>query len=621
MRYRPSRRLIGATFIIVTLAVVAILVLPEIVRRAASDRLGKMIAAPVSIGDVDLNLFTGRAHVDDFVIGDPENPILYFPEISMAFSRTALLTGRIDLAELIMQKPAVTIERIAADRYNIDILRGNTDEAGGTRPAISVDRIEVHDGRIVLVDRTRDPDYKLNLVSLNVAAGPISTLPQDDGPVTGFNAAFKIGEGSVSLSGEGRASQRPIAAELNANIDGVGLEAFRAYLPHDATLKIEDSLVSGHARYLVRSREGTTTEHSLTADLSIGGIGVLSDSAAHPLVAVSGLKAQNIRMDFLQNTAAVERLILENPHLRLERDATGWNVAELFAASETSEAANAEDRSGAGARMALSLEHVEGNNAMIEFIDRTVEPVVSSSFHHADLLARNVSVLPIFELPDIAVNASTEQGSLAVTGSFAARPLAGQLTITGSRLPFSSFRGYLHQLLRGAEWSGDTLNGELKLAFVAGSDHRVGARISGNLSGERVRLRFPDEENAFLSSRHVRVDIRSLRTGKDRGIDIERLQMFGANLTLVRQRGGTLNISRLWSAREEPRREENTASENRRDAPVMIRRITMDESVVVVRDVTVSPAYNTRLSRLTGQIDNLSRQSRTGDGKVGWCPR
>ena len=585
------------------------LLVPEIVRRVAIDRLEEMLSVPVSIADVDLNLFIGRAHVDDFIIGDRENPILHLPDISTGFSRSALLAGRIDLTELILQNPAVTIERIEADRYNINIFRRQAKPADGSAPSISVDRIEVHDGSIVFIDRTRDPDYKLNLVSVELAAGPISTLPQADGPVTGFNAAFKIADGSVTLSGESRASQRPITAELSAKIDGVELEAFRVYLPYDATLKIEDSLVNGRARYLLRSWEGTTIEHSLTADLSIGGIGLLSNPEAQPIVAVSGLKAQNVRMDFLRNKTAIERLILENPNLRLQRDAEGLNLAGLFAPSKYAKPpASAEERLQDGARMTLDIERVEASNGMIEFIDRTVEPIVSSSFRDADILARNVKVLPSFELPDVAVNASIEQGSLELIGALGARPLEGQFTITGNRLPFGSFRGYLQQLFRRTEWSGDTLNGELKLALITGSENRVGIELAGNLCGERMSLRFPDEENAFLSSRQVRVNLRSLRTGEDHRIDIDGIQLTGAHLRVVRQRNGLLNLARLWTPTDDAPRDVNGRNENSRVTPLMIRRITVDDSAIVIHDARISPDYSTRLSRLTLQIANLSRE-------------
>ena len=610
MHYRPTRRVLIAGSVILLLVVVSILLLPEILRRIAISRLEKILSVPVNIADVDLNLFTARAHVDDFVIGHPENPILYLPDISTKFSRTALLTGRIDLTELFLQKPAVTIERTEADRYNIDVFRRQTNEADARAPDISVDRIEVHDGRIVFVDRTRDPDYKLNLVSLELAAGPISTMPQADGPVTGFNAGFKIGDGSVSLSGESRASQRPISAELNAKIEGVELAAFRVYLPHDATLRIEDSRVNGDARYFLRAREGTTAEHALTADLSIGGIGLLSDPNAQPVVTVSGLKVQNLRMDFLHNKTAVERLILENPNVRLEKDTAGLNLAGLFAPSEAAKTPLPAEAAApqAGARMTLDVERVEASNGTVEFVDRTVEPIVAGSFHDADILARNVSLLPTFELPDLALSASTEQGSLNLTGTLAARPLEGQFTIIGKQLPFSSFGGYLKQLFRRTEWSGDTLNGELKLALRAGTDNRLGTEISGNISGERMSLRFPTEENAFLSSRHVRVEIRSLRAGQDGGVDIDRIELSGANLRVLRQRNGTLNLSRLWTATDEAPRDENGINQNNRVIPLVIRRITVNDSEIVIHDTRVSPDYSTRLSRLTLQVANLSRQ-------------
>src|SRR5688572_21210963 len=620
MRYRPSRRLIIAAGVIVTLAVAFVLLLPEIVRRVAINWLGDAITAPVSIADVDLNLFSGRAHVESFVIGNAERPILSVPAFALRISPLALLTGQIDVEQLVLQKPVLTVERTGDDRYNVlELVNPPSTGGNGAARSFSIDKISIQGGEIAFIDRTRDPDYKLHLVALNLTAGPISTLPADHRPTTGFQAGFKIGDGSVTVSGASHGLPNAPQLELTAELSAMELEAFHVYLPYGARLNLKNSLVNGHARYAHSSRAGKTVEQTVDANLTIGGFGLLTNPAAQPSLVVSGLQARDVRMDFIKNQTTVGTLILEKPDVRLERNAQGWNLAELFRNEEAAKPpSSAQPGAHRGALMALNLQHVEANNGTGEFIDRTVDPMVARSFHNARIVAKNVSVLPSFAAPDLFVNASVEEGMLQLAGAFDAEPFSGQFTITGKTLPLDPFRGYLNQLFGRAQWNGDALNGNLKLALATQENDRLATEISGSLTGQNLTLRFPGEENPFLSSRQLLLDLRTVRLGANPRVDIEAIKLLGADLRIVRNRDGSLNLARLWTSAEKtkskPSGGETTGNQDNGGTPIVIGRIDVEQSDVAIRDVRVSPNYNTKLSRLTAQISELSEQA--GRAKV-----
>ncbi len=614
MQYRPSRPLIIVTSVIVTLAVAFVLLLPEIVRRVATNRLGNRITMPVGIADVDINLFTGRAHVENFIIGAVDRPILSVPAFSLSFSPTALFTGRIDVERLVLQNPALAVERIAPDRYNlVEIVKPPSAGNDGGTPSFFIHQIEIQSGEIVFVDRTQDPDYRLTLGSLNLTAGPIATVAGKDAvPATGFNAGFKIGEGSVTVSGTSHVLQNSPSVELQAEISEVGIEAFHVYLPYGGRLNSRNSLVTGHAQYLFASRAGKTIGHSLNANLTIGGFGLSAGPSAQPIAVVSGLQARNVRINFLENKATVEILILENPDVRLERDEQGWNVAPLFQNDGTAQPRNPQqDGTSPNRRMALNLQRVEASGGTIDFIDRTVEPAVAKSFHDAGLRARDVTLLPSFAAPDFVVQAGLDQGTVQVAGALDGQPFGGELKITGTTLPFEPFRGYLNRLFSRARWHGATLNGDLKLALARRENDQVAAELSGRLTGRNVALRFPAEENPFVTSRELMLDLRSLRFGADPRVDIEAIRLAGADLRIVRNKDGGLNLSRLWSA-DETAQSASANGQTRKPShnggsPLVIGGITVEQSAIAVQDMRVSPNYRTQLSRVSGQISELSR--------------
>ncbi|HEX2228699.1 MAG TPA: hypothetical protein VHM64_16300, partial [Candidatus Binatia bacterium] len=173
MAYRPSRRLIISALAGLVLVGAFILILPELARRLAVDRLQSVFIVPVEIQDVDINLFTGRAAIENLIVGaDNPQPILSIPGASIDFSRLGLLKGQIDLNSVALQNPTVFLERLGPTTYNvlkaIDFGK-ESPQAGdhrGDAVSFSIERLEIHGGQVVFIDQTQEPDYKVTFSSL-----------------------------------------------------------------------------------------------------------------------------------------------------------------------------------------------------------------------------------------------------------------------------------------------------------------------------------------------------------------------------------------------------------------------------------------------------------------------
>lgn len=121
MRFRPSRRFfVFGALVIVLVALIGLLLLPEVLRWATVRRLQTRIAAPVQIKDVDFNIFTGRARVSNLVIGvNPNRPIVRLPQINFRVSRRALVRGQIVFRNLVFHGTQLLIEQAGPDRLNL----------------------------------------------------------------------------------------------------------------------------------------------------------------------------------------------------------------------------------------------------------------------------------------------------------------------------------------------------------------------------------------------------------------------------------------------------------------------------------------------------------------------
>jgi hypothetical protein len=618
MAYRPSHRLIISTVIILFVIGAFIVILPEIGRRAAVKQLERVFTVPVAIDDVDLNLFTGRAKIENLVIGNNESgPMLRLPAAAIEFSRTALITGQIDLAAMVLQNPQLLVERTGPYSYNvIEAVRlpdktPQDDLNGGI--AFSISRLQIESGQIVFVDHTQEPDYKLTLNSLNVAAGPISTLPQASATPTSFSAGIRIGDGSIRVAGSTKQLRQPEMVQLTAEISDVALQVFHVYLPYGGRLNVQDSVLNGQARYVITKSDGKTGAHYLDGELKIGGAGLMSAPPSRPILQVSGLAARDIHIDFRENRAVIGALAIAEPYLLVARDAAGFNFQQFSPISETPRASARGREDTADKKMSLIIKRVETENGAVEFVDQTVKPNVNSRFQDLHLVANELQVLPIVAAAKIEAEARLDNGSIRVTGNLSDQSSAGDFAIAGASLPFQPFRGYLDQLFSSANSRGERLSGELKLVFDPKKTGEGGVEITGNLQGEAMALRFPDQNDPFLTTQRLGVDLRSIRVGSDPRVDIDEIKFTGANLSIVRNRDGSLNLTRLWAASEkqnaEPAQQER-ASANETGTDVAIRLITIEKSDIGIVDRSVSPNYDTNLTRVNGKLTDLRPKAR-----------
>jgi hypothetical protein len=624
MAYRPSRQLFILIGVIVCLIGAFILVLPEIIRRVAVNRLENFFTVPVSIDDVDLNLFTGHAAIENLVIGGNQpGPILSLPASDVEFSRTALLRGQVIFTDILLRQPELFIERLGPNAFNIvNALRipdTSSQENANSGSGFSIRHLQVQGGEIIFIDHTQEPDYKLILSSVDFAAGPISTLPQLNVTSTTFRAGVQIGDGSVTLAGSTKDLGKPVSLELKAEISDVELQAFNVYLPYGKRLNLKNSVLNGQARYVNTGEAERTSGHYLNADLYIGGAGLMAALGPQPIFQISGLAARNIQIDFQQNTAVVGALAVKEPYLLAKRDSAGFNFQQLLPDSDTAVPASS-GSAAAGNQMSVMIERVEAENGAVEFVDQTVDPEVNSLLQDLHLEADAVQVLPNFAAAQIQAQGRLGDGSMDVTGSLVERSSAGQFVITAEKLPFHPFQGYLDQLFESANPSGEGIGGKLRLTLIPENASESRLEISGTLDGRDMALRFADQKNPFLTTERLSVELSAITFGSNPRVEVDEIKFTRPNLRVVRNEKGNLNLTRLWSADDkrnsEANKNEAKGASGEAGTTVAIGLISVDKGNISILDRSVSPNYDTQLTAVSGKVTDLRPKARRAEMKL-----
>ena len=618
MAYRPSRRLVISTAVILALVGVFIVTLPEVSRRLAINRLQSILTVPVAIEDVDVNLFTGRAAVENLIIGAPDpRPILSLPVLAFDFSRLGLLMGRINLESVFVHNPRLFVERLGPASYNVlEAVRFPRESDGATAGGfdLTIQRLEIDGGELAFIDHTQDPDYELTFSSVELAAGPITSLPDSKVAPTNFTGGVKIADGTVELAGSTTLFGETRETQITAEIANVELEKFNAYVPYGARLNLEGSSLAGQARYVLASRRGKAEKHYLDGTLTIGSVALLP-AETQPVMRLAGATARDVHVDLLQNQSEIGALIINEPHLLVRRDFSGFNLRQIMQAKETA-AENGVDEEESGGEMLLVIKKVETKGGRIEFIDETVTPVLESTFQDVVAAANQVVVLPHFATGEITAEGRLGKGSVSLTGNIDNEPLRGNFSVAAKQVPFEPFRGYLNQLFTSANASGDHINGQLNIAFAPENQGETVTSISGNLEGHHMALQFPDTDKPFLSTGRLAIDVRTIRIASNTSFDIDQIAFHGANLGVLRDQEGRLNVSRLWQSDEQEGSSSPQEQGNKGATTVAIRSVVLNESTIAIVDRSVSPNYTTTVSNVHGNLTSLLPSAKRAELKL-----
>lgn len=178
---KRRRLLLGILIALVALAGVGtagVAALPGIVRWVTVRQLAAATGRPVSVDAVDLSLRHGRLAVRGIRVIDRDGaPLTTLARVDVRFSPWQLLRGRIHVTDAKVDTFAVRVVRTGPNQYNVSDLLARRAERGGKAPVLTIERLAVVGGAIVIEDRTVTPVRVWRVEPLELHARGASTLP------------------------------------------------------------------------------------------------------------------------------------------------------------------------------------------------------------------------------------------------------------------------------------------------------------------------------------------------------------------------------------------------------------------------------------------------------------
>lgn len=252
--------LLGAGLVLVGAATVVLV--PRYARELLIWRLQAATGRPVTLAAARISLATGEFSARGLRIRDRDGGVLAeLDSLEGRFHRRSLLWLHLWVERLALAGGRLRIVRLAPDRYNISDL---LDQPASRSPlAISVDRLTIEGGPVVIEDRTLTPVRAWRSEDIRLDARDLTTL----GPRGAAFGSATIAGALVSLRVE-EIRLAPIHLRATINLRDLDLRLPALYLPADGALALAGGTVDAGLTVLVDDRDGATVD----ADAVVRGL-------------------------------------------------------------------------------------------------------------------------------------------------------------------------------------------------------------------------------------------------------------------------------------------------------------------------------------------------------------
>ena len=152
------RSAVIAPAVLVALVAITLAALPHIARWLVVSQLSQATGRQVTLDVLELEIFKGRFGLRGLrVIDHDGTPLLTVCRVEVRFSPPALILGRLRVFDATVETPALRIVRTGPETFNISDVLARLGKGHGTAPAVTIARLDLVGGTVVIEDRTLTP--------------------------------------------------------------------------------------------------------------------------------------------------------------------------------------------------------------------------------------------------------------------------------------------------------------------------------------------------------------------------------------------------------------------------------------------------------------------------------
>ncbi|MCB0310006.1 MAG: DUF748 domain-containing protein, partial [Bdellovibrionales bacterium] len=583
-----------------------LLVVPWWLHNYIEEDLSRKLGVTFGVQQITFNPFNLRLDIFGLQatsLSNSEELLLKISDIGVNFQVSSLFGGEIDLASLSVENPQIYFTfdsegdlNLIKD-FNPDQPRKNkrSNSADSSNlPAISVDLIQVSNGRIYYLDKSRTTDFSFRAIPVDFEIQGFSTTSAVLSPYR-FEAEFSDGS---KLTWLGQFSNSSASASGSLELSQLKATTLVSYLGSLLNLTAKSGTIDLALNYDFNWNSSEASSLRITdGSLAIDNLALIADSHSSDQPAsfsADSLQLEGISSSLKERTLLITRVISEKLSADLELSDKGLNVLGLWNEKDVeTDKADTNQQSWDISISTLSL-----NRSGIRWIDHTTTPPVRINAQITRLSGEEWGTRTSDSWPlDLAFEIS-EGGSGEISGSLTPASAIGELQLKLKEIALKPFESYLGGRQR-IDAAGN-LNFEGKLELSAANDSARAALI-GSLQAQDFHLSTADQ--SLVSFETAKIDQLSLKF-LPFYLEIQNAKLDEPKVTLILSDKGT-NFTQVFSGDAE----ETNSAEQPEPVPLRIEGLQISAGEFHLTDLRKQPTLNIPLSNLNADITTKQASS------------
>ena len=522
------------------------------------------------------------------------------------FSEISFINPRINLRIDESGNPSFN-DLIPADDTTKPVEAEKTGEEG-SMPRLVIKFFQVSGGKFAFEDKSIATPYNQTIDPLNFSLVDFSTLPEREGP---YKIHVEMPDGG-KIRWQGDISVNPVRSKGNLELSQLPLRTGWRYAQDKVKFSIDSGFLSGGLNYTFQMANTGPDLASSEIWLGLDKLEIRDKSHEKKSIGLPKVSLSGGRFDLAQQLVHFDQFAIEGGNIDTYMDENGsLHLAELFAPIETQGAeevppdAQEDDTESENSKpWKIKLDRAAINAFDFRYVDRNTDPDAEI---RVEDIAIAVTDITNQENDRFGLDANlkiNDEGFFKAAGKVGAMPPMADLMLDIKTPAFSDFQAYLNKTTNIGLVSGlATLKGKLNYAESEKEpDITLAARL--DIAEFAIENRVAGDEVA--SWKNLTFDGINLKLMPNQ-LDIEAVTLNQLNSNIAIAENGEMNVATLVKADDAPPTEET--KETSEPFPISVGEVILKNNLVSFTDSTVSPRFNSQLSKLKGTIKGLSSEN------------
>lgn len=604
MRRWQKALLIISALIVISL-ISATIILPDIMRDKAVERLRNDYNRALKIGKIRINPFKLQIEIHDLDLHEEgsEKSFVSFERLQFSLSLSSLIDRALIIDDLILERPVLYLEKKGANHFNFSsLLPAEAERTQKSAEAeagflFSFNNLQIKHGAVNFFDSSSEVDYIHRIDNLDLAVPFVGNIPYLTERYIQPALSLRVDGAPLVVTGEMKPFARSVETRIDLNLENIDLPYYSAYLQPFLPFELSDGSLSTHLEILYRVSLDQQPKLKVGGDLSLSRLRLEQQGQS-----LLFLPLLLVNLDWaapLANEYHFSDISFYNPQLQIRRGKTGlFNLQSLFPQTKSATAAETSDSKP---EIHITLATLRLREGEFNFDDETAPrpaPLRISNFNFS---------LEDIQWPEAVASAWQFAGNWQTGGNFKGNGtlLHSPLTVEGQfaieQLDLTPANNYIPADIRLSLASAKL---DTTLAFSLRHQESLGGRISGSLGLGGFSVTGSDTE--LLRWESLQFDALN--------IDLEPLNIAVAEVSLTNylariqvQSDGQVNFNQIAAVQEE----EREAAELAEGAPLKLPPLQIDELTLQGGEVSfvdhhLPQLFSTTMYALGGRISGLT---------------